>query len=383
MALVKCPECGHQVSDHAKTCPSCGIEIAGKIVRCPDCGEVIFKEQNSCPNCHCTINAAAVPEPESTVTAVPEPVQPEQTVTTKAEPETVRPRKRNRSWIALLVAFVIALIVVFLGIYFYQNTLKENEMRAYENAIMSGEPAVLQNFLDMYTDAPAVHRDSVSAHLEALKKIDSDWTNAALSGSKAQIENYMKMHPQSIHCVEAKIMIDSLDWMAALAADNSEAYSTYLRDHEDGAHYDEAHARFQQLEALKVTADDKRMVSQLFTNFYGALARGDEALLTSTLAPVLTSFLHREQASKSDVILYMNKIHEENIIQMTFTPNNDWSIKKQPLDNDSYKYLVDFTVDQRVNRTDESKERFCTYKVQATISPDCKIEELNMKKIVQ
>ena len=42
--IIKCPECGHQVSDQAKTCPSCGIEIAGKITRCPDCGEVIFKE---------------------------------------------------------------------------------------------------------------------------------------------------------------------------------------------------------------------------------------------------------------------------------------------------------------------------------------------------
>lgn len=38
MAIIKCPECGHQVSDMAKTCPSCGIEIAGKVMKCPDCG---------------------------------------------------------------------------------------------------------------------------------------------------------------------------------------------------------------------------------------------------------------------------------------------------------------------------------------------------------
>lgn len=31
MAIIKCPECGHQVSDHAKTCPNCGIEIEGNI----------------------------------------------------------------------------------------------------------------------------------------------------------------------------------------------------------------------------------------------------------------------------------------------------------------------------------------------------------------
>ena len=29
MALIKCPECGHQVSDKAATCPNCGVAIAG------------------------------------------------------------------------------------------------------------------------------------------------------------------------------------------------------------------------------------------------------------------------------------------------------------------------------------------------------------------
>ena len=27
MALTKCPECGHSVSDQAKTCPSCGYNL--------------------------------------------------------------------------------------------------------------------------------------------------------------------------------------------------------------------------------------------------------------------------------------------------------------------------------------------------------------------
>ncbi|RFF30584.1 zinc-ribbon domain-containing protein [Wenzhouxiangella sediminis] len=28
MALIDCPECGHQVSDKASTCPSCGVGIS-------------------------------------------------------------------------------------------------------------------------------------------------------------------------------------------------------------------------------------------------------------------------------------------------------------------------------------------------------------------
>jgi hypothetical protein len=32
MALIKCKECGHEVSSKAATCPNCGIEIARKPV---------------------------------------------------------------------------------------------------------------------------------------------------------------------------------------------------------------------------------------------------------------------------------------------------------------------------------------------------------------
>ena len=52
--IIKCPECGHQVSDKAPVCPSCGVEIAGHIVRCSHCGELYLKEEPSCPNCHHT-----------------------------------------------------------------------------------------------------------------------------------------------------------------------------------------------------------------------------------------------------------------------------------------------------------------------------------------
>lgn len=31
MALISCPECGKQISDHAVACPNCGYPIAGSI----------------------------------------------------------------------------------------------------------------------------------------------------------------------------------------------------------------------------------------------------------------------------------------------------------------------------------------------------------------
>ena len=337
MALINCPECGHQVSDQAKTCPHCGIEIAGRFT------------------------PAVVETPQS-----PQPSS-----------------GRNRSWIAWLIALILALAIVCVGYWYYLRTQQENELRAYENAIRSSEPAVLQNFLDVYADATRAHRDSIELRLQQLKQVDKDWTHAVLSGSKVELERYMKLYPNSVHNVEAQIKIDSLDWLTAMQENTPEAYQAYLQSHQDGAHYDEALAKFERLEAAKVNTDDKRVIADLFATYFTALAKLDEVNLSLTLPPILNSFLHKLNATKSDVIQYMNRIHEPDVMQMQFILNNDWKIQKNEIEDGQFDYTVEFSVDQKMDRSDESKERFCSYKVQAKVSPEYKITDFNMKKIVQ
>ena len=65
--------------------------------------------------------------------------------------------------------------------------------------------------------------------------------------------------------------------------------------------------------------------------------------------------------------------------------NNDWKIDKKPANESAtaFTYDVDFSVDQKIERHDPDKERFCTYKVMASISAEGKIMELNMKRVVQ
>ena len=238
--IIKCPECGHQVSDRAKTCPSCGIEIAGKITRCPDCGEYIFKDDLECPNCHCTINASAsVQEIEPEVTSQIYGLVPE--IPEIPQPKGPQKKKGHKIlWSSIVVGFVIALIIVFLGIYFYQKSQQENEMRAYENAMMSSEPAVLKNFLDMYIDASVAHRDSIKAHLQVLMKIDRDWENAVGSKSKSALQLFIDRNPDNLHIPEARLLIDSIDFAAAKLEDTMDAYQKYMDSHQQGAYYDEA-----------------------------------------------------------------------------------------------------------------------------------------------
>lgn len=327
MALIKCPECGHQVSDKAATCPSCGVAIAGNV-----------KRENEAP-------------------------------------------KGKRSMTIPIVAGVVAVIAVLVGLYFYNNVQDRNELDAYENAMSCSEAAVLQNYLDMYADAPQAHRDSIMAHLALLKKVDSDWDEAMVNNTRSAFENYLRVHPESVHKTEALLKLDSIDWAFAAEADTPEAYSKYVADHADGMHIDEARLKLEKLEKSIIAEDEKLMVTSVLTSFFNALGNNDEEALTMSIDVVLNSFLHRAGATKADVISYMKRIHSpEDITGIVFRMNNDWKIEKIDLGEGECSYVVDFSVDEKIQRTDESKETFSSYKVNAKVSNHGKITDLNMKK---
>lgn len=388
MAIIKCPECGHQVSDHAKVCPSCGIEIAGKVMKCPHCNEVVFKYQELCPNCHQMLSqptrveshAASVQSRQESAPVSGEdaasPVEPQPAAEAKASN-----KKRNS---ALVIAFTISLVAVLVGFYFFKSTEEKREMDAYLNARSSSEPAVLQSYLDQFTDAPVAHRDTIQNLLETLGKLDVEWNDAVTNGTKMALERYIKLFPNSIHVQEAKLKIDSIDWAQAVAAGTSDAVQGYLTRYPDGLHVDEANDMLEKLKAKDVSDTEKVMVKQLFSRFFDALSRKDEALLTADVSNVMTTFLHKANATKADVLAYMHKIYSpEDISSMTFRQNNDWKIDKKETDDGAYSYAVTFSVDQKIDRSDDSKENFCTYRVMSVVSPEGKIMELNMQKLNQ
>ena len=50
MALIRCSECGHEVSDKASTCPNCGCPIEKGLV-CSECGNSLNPNDEICPKC--------------------------------------------------------------------------------------------------------------------------------------------------------------------------------------------------------------------------------------------------------------------------------------------------------------------------------------------
>ena len=81
MALINCPNCGHQISDKAATCVSCGFALAS-VGKCKECGNFLDLGSKFCPKCGCPVEEpaqkAAEPKPVEAVRPVPppQPMQP-------------------------------------------------------------------------------------------------------------------------------------------------------------------------------------------------------------------------------------------------------------------------------------------------------------------
>lgn len=375
MAIIKCPECGHPVSDKAPTCPNCGVEIAGKTTTCPNCGTVYFSNQDKCPNCHCPNPRSIATPPVPTVrTGTATPPIPE-------EPDTQAGREKKKSnrtiWI---FSFIFALLACGILFYFYHNANEQQEEEAYEYAMQSNDPDVLQSYLDTYKDADQAHIDSIMSHLNALRTIDNDWTNAMVSGSKEAIEAYLQKYPDSPHREEALNKIDSIDWQIAKNADTAEAYQIYLDQHRDGSHIEEAENAMKKAVSRDLQPEESQMVSSLFRKFFQSINSCDEYGLASTCEDVLSSLLGKSAATKNDVITFMHKLYKEDIANMNWHLNNDYQIKKREVGDEEYEYQVVFTARQDVSRTDGSTQEE-TFKINATVSPDGKISSFNMARI--
>ena len=409
MAIIKCPECGRQISDKAPTCPNCGVEIAGKIIKCPHCGEIYFSSQEMCPNCHeiasagpaAPVTPAASVNPPTPPTPPTPPVPPVRQTPMAAgnggngnngngygngkygnnpENEAQQKAKKKSARSILIISLVFSVLVCGILYYFYDNANRNKEEEAYEYAMQSSDPMVLQSYLDTYKDAEEAHRDSIMAHLEMLKSIDQDWTNALVSGSKQALEDYLQKYPNSPHKQEAWNKIDSIDWNVAKAADNVQAYQAYLDAHADGAHIEEAENAMKKAKSRDLQPEEKQMVSGLFRQFFQSINSHNADGLSATCEDILSSLLGKTSATKADVVTFMDKLYKDNVANMNWHINNDYQIKKREVGEEDYEYQVQFSAVQNLDLTDGSKKQN-NFKINAVVSPAGKVSSFNMTQV--
>lgn len=373
MAVIKCPECGHQVSDLAPTCPGCGVEIAGKVVVCPDCGEVYLRSMMLCPNCHRpTTSSAPVQRP------VPvrhtEPVTPVQ----KPKPE---PEPEKKSYTKLITAVVILLAFCGAFVFFNNRANEKKEQGDFEFAMQSSDPLVIEKYLNEHKDENVAHRDTLKARLAVIQEIDREWTEVVLSGSRDQLERYIKTHPDSPHRNDALNKIDSVDYALVMKDKTIDAFLNYVKQHPDGHFVNDANAAIDAIKMTQLQPEEAQMVKALFKKFFQAVNAHNEGGMLATVADQLTNFLGQSSAGKADVVTFLNKIYKSDITNMNWHIIDDYKIVKKAGTKGPVDYTVQFTAEQNISRTDATQPTYNRYQISATVSSDGKISGLNMKRL--
>lgn len=410
--IIKCPECGRQVSEKAPTCPSCGVEIAGKVTRCNNCGEVYFTEDGICPACQQTNNASTSGSSYRPVTPVntdvPKPVVETQRVVTPPEKPVNRPSSapqqpskpnnngatgvppkgpmpseqqapKKRNYTSIIVAFLFALITLGVLWFFYNRAQNDREYEDYEFAMRSSDPEVLQSYLLRYTDAPAEHRDSIQAHLLIIQKGDEDWQNAVLSNSRSALQLYLDKNPDSVHRQEALNKIDSLDWITASKSESQEAVEDYIKQHAEGRYIDDAKELLSKIKRSTVQADERSMITAVFRQFFQSVNSRDEARLIETVSMVMENFLGKPNASSDDAITFMRRIYRDDISNMNWhIDNQSYKMDKREVAENEYEYNVTFNARKEIERNGETSSE--NYRVTATVSNN-KISSFNLTKL--
>ncbi len=394
MAIIKCPECGHQISDKAPTCPNCGVEIAGKITECPHCGNIYFKEDGICPHCNKPYDLADDEETtnKNTKTIVQNDYsQADDAAESLQETEAINDekppvkndnngKKKSKNKTILLVSFIIAVVIVGVGLFFYFNAENGKEEEEYKFALGSNDPMILQTYLDNFKSAPQEHIDTIMVHLQRLSLEDVEWTDAVVSGTKSALNEYLKKYPDTQHRQEILDKIDSIDWMQTSNINTIEAYQAYIDNHYDGGHYDEAMIALNKIKSNEINANDRILIRTIFHNFFVSINSRDEASLIADVNDDLT-FLGKVDATRTDVISFMNKLYKPDVQSMIWTLANDYDIQKKEADGGLYEYTVRFMATQKVQNTDNTSiNNF--YRIDANVNSQGKITEMSMTKIV-
>ena len=375
MAIIKCPECGHQVSDMAPTCPGCGVEIAGKVVKCPDCGEIYFRNQMVCPTCHRPTT--------STPTHRPVPVRHTEPITPVAKPKPQpEPDTEKKSYTKIIVGLVIALVLCG-GVAYYYNDLGRQEESDYALAVQSTDPLVIEEYLNKYKDTNPEHRDSLQVRLATIQQIDKEWTDVLMTASRDQIEQYAKTHPNSPHKAEAMNKVDSMDFAHVMKDKTIDAFINYVKQHPNGRFVNDANAAIDAIKMTQLQPEETKMVKALFKKFFQSVNSRNEGGMLSTVADQLTNFLGQSSAGKADVATFLKKLYKSDITNMNWHIIDDYKIDKKAGTKGAADYTVQFTAEQNISRTDATQPTYCRYQISATVSSDGKISGLNMKRLTQ
>ena len=360
MAMIKCPECGHQVSDKAPVCPSCGVEIAGHLIKCSYCGEIYLKEDAVCPNCH---HSASTDNSVNEDDVKTEPVKddsqnngdyseaetssvelvvsaesieeeprldgtPTQDTLTIESPSNdtevstddviVKPESKNNNHTPLFVSLLIALVICAVLLFFYKRGNDNHEAEEYKIALKSNNRQVMEQYLEDYPNAPLIHINSIRDLLKQTQQNNDEWGRVIQQNTIASYKAYLETHPNTPYKNEILKRVEELYWNEVVNQNTEAAYLGYREKYPKGIHVKEADEKLKiMLDNTSTPSEEKVAVSAVRQFLQGLNSKS-----TSKIEGVTASsfnFLGAGGATIADVSKYMReKLYQADVKEITW-----------------------------------------------------------------
>ena len=358
--IIKCPECGHQVSDKAPICRSCGVEIAGHLIKCSYCGEIYLKEDAVCPNCH---HSASTDNSVNEDDVKTEPVKddsqnngdysevetssvelvvsaesieeeprldgtPTQDTLTIESPSSdaevstddmiVKPESKNNNHTPLFVSLLIALVICAVLLFFYKRGNDNHEAEEYKIALKSNNRQVMEQYLEDYPNAPLIHINSIRDLLKQTQQNNDEWGRVIQQNTIASYKAYLETHPNTPYKNEILKRVEELYWNEVVNQNTEAAYLGYREKYPKGIHVKEADEKLKiMLDNTSTPSEEKVAVSAVRQFLQGLNSKS-----TSKIEGVTASsfnFLGAGGATIADVSKYMReKLYQADVKEITW-----------------------------------------------------------------
>ena len=358
--IIKCPECGHQVSDKAPICPSCGVEIAGHLIKCSYCGEIYLKEDAVCPNCH---HSASTDNSVNEDDVKTEPVKddsqnngdyseaetssvelvvsaesieeeprlddtPTQDTLTIEAPSSdaevstddmiVKPESKNNNHTPLFVSLLIALVICAVLLFFYKRGNDNHEAEEYKIALKSNNRQVMEQYLEDYPNAPLIHINSIRDLLKQTQQNNDEWGRVIQQNTIASYKAYLETHPNTPYKNEILKRVEELYWNDVVNQNTEAAYLGYREKYPKGFHVKEADEKLKIMLDNTSTPNEEKVAVSAVRQFL----QGLNSKSTSKIEGVTASsfnFLGAGGATIADVSKYMReKLYQADVKEITW-----------------------------------------------------------------
>ncbi len=290
-------------------------------------------------------------------------------------PNTPQKKDRTGLWVTLVVVFVLVVVIGGASIWYVSSNGRAKEKTAYEVLENNDNPQDYKDFLEKYPDSK--YADEVKGRLAKIEEMIAKWNSIALSDNVKDFTDFKEAYDNERYGKLCDIKIDSLDYVTAQKQGTPDAFQRYLDLHPDGRYASEASIAQGTLRDQQVSDEEITMITTLLNDFYAGFAEQDESRICNNIAATMTTFLHRKNASKADVLNTINNMFNEHIEACQFVVNRDLQVMRKAANGD---FQVSFSVDQHIERDNEGKT-FGQYKCNATVSQQMLITSLTMQEI--